>query len=203
MNDTKNVVFLDFDGVLNVDRPPKKPQLFAPTTISALNRLLVTADAKFVISSNWKRGADLPDLLAILKRVGVDTKRCIGATPSKLSSTHGQEIAMWLADWFEKEKSKLSWVALDDLFYDEMAPLPAERIVKTDPRLGLTEDDTDSALRILRTPYDDFRVFYSHEDEEFVGACALYPSLSHLDSDADKALSGIRALVKETIDDSE
>ena len=41
-----------------------------------------------------------------------------------------------------------------------------------------------------------YRVTWSEEDGEHVGLCAEFPSLSWLDSTPEKALAGIRKLVK-------
>jgi len=46
-----------------------------------------------------------------------------------------------------------------------------------------------------------YRVDWSEEDQEFVGTCVEFPSLSWLEESQVDALSGIRELVKETIDD--
>jgi len=46
-----------------------------------------------------------------------------------------------------------------------------------------------------------YRVTWSEEDEEYVGLCAEFPSLSWLEKSPEKALSGIRKLVKETVAD--
>ena len=46
-----------------------------------------------------------------------------------------------------------------------------------------------------------YRVVWSVEDEEFVGLCAEFPSLSYLDEDHLKALEGISNLVKDIIVD--
>ena len=48
-----------------------------------------------------------------------------------------------------------------------------------------------------------YRVVWSAEDEEFVGLCAEYPSLSYLDEDRITALNGITKLVKEVVVDME
>jgi predicted HicB family RNase H-like nuclease len=48
-----------------------------------------------------------------------------------------------------------------------------------------------------------YRVIWSAEDEEYVGLCAEFPSLSYLDEDPLKALQGITNLVKEIIVDME
>ncbi|MEM6611638.1 MAG: type II toxin-antitoxin system HicB family antitoxin [Cyanobacteria bacterium P01_C01_bin.72] len=48
-----------------------------------------------------------------------------------------------------------------------------------------------------------YRVVWSVEDEEFVGLCAEFPSLSYLDEDHLRALSGIANLVEDIISDME
>jgi predicted HicB family RNase H-like nuclease len=46
-----------------------------------------------------------------------------------------------------------------------------------------------------------YRVTWSEEDQEYVGLCAEFPSLSWLEKSPEKALSGIRKLVKECVAD--
>ena len=46
-----------------------------------------------------------------------------------------------------------------------------------------------------------YRLTWSEEDQEHVGLCSEFPSLSWLDKTPEKALSGIRKLVKECIAD--
>lgn len=46
-----------------------------------------------------------------------------------------------------------------------------------------------------------YRVTWSPEDNEFVGLCIEFPSLSYLDETQIKALEGIRELVKEVVVD--
>ena len=46
-----------------------------------------------------------------------------------------------------------------------------------------------------------YRVLWSEEDQEFVGLCAEFPSLSWLQSSPEAALKGIRSLVKSTVKD--
>ena len=46
-----------------------------------------------------------------------------------------------------------------------------------------------------------YRVIWSTEDEEFVGLCAEYPSLSYLDENRIAALNGITELVKDVVAD--
>jgi predicted HicB family RNase H-like nuclease len=44
-----------------------------------------------------------------------------------------------------------------------------------------------------------YRVTWSEEDQEYIGLCAEFPSLSWLETTPEKALSGIRKLVKECV----
>jgi predicted HicB family RNase H-like nuclease len=44
-----------------------------------------------------------------------------------------------------------------------------------------------------------YRVTWSEGDQEYVGLCAEFPSLSWLESTPEKALSGIRKLVKDCV----
>ncbi len=44
-----------------------------------------------------------------------------------------------------------------------------------------------------------YRVTWSEEDQEYVGLCAELPSLSWLEPTLEKALLGIRSLVKKVI----
>ena len=46
-----------------------------------------------------------------------------------------------------------------------------------------------------------YRVFWSEEDQEFVGLCAEFPGLSWLDENQEKAFTGIVALVQDCIHD--
>lgn len=46
-----------------------------------------------------------------------------------------------------------------------------------------------------------YRIMWSAEDEEFVGLCSEFPSLSWLEPTPDSAFSGIRRLVADVLDD--
>ena len=46
-----------------------------------------------------------------------------------------------------------------------------------------------------------YRVTWSEEDQEYVGLCAEFPSLSWLEATPEKSLQGIRKLVKEVVTD--
>ncbi|MEL6490233.1 MAG: toxin-antitoxin system HicB family antitoxin [Cyanobacteria bacterium J06634_6] len=53
----------------------------------------------------------------------------------------------------------------------------------------------------MNAKFYTYRVFWSEEDEEFVGLCAEFPGLSWLDESQSETLSGIVSLVQECVDD--
>jgi predicted HicB family RNase H-like nuclease len=56
---------------------------------------------------------------------------------------------------------------------------------------------------ILQDDRYTYRVTWSEEDNEYVGLCAEYPSLSWLESTPEEALKGIRQVVAEVVSDLE
>ena len=46
-----------------------------------------------------------------------------------------------------------------------------------------------------------YRVTWSDEDQEYIGLCAEFPSLSWLEASPEKSLQGIRKLVREVVAD--
>ena len=54
---------------------------------------------------------------------------------------------------------------------------------------------------ILQNDRFTYRVTWSEEDEEYVGLCAEFPSLSWLAASPEEALAGIRAVVAEAVAD--
>ena len=46
-----------------------------------------------------------------------------------------------------------------------------------------------------------YRITWSEEDQEFIGLCAEFSSLSWLDTTPEKALQGIRELITDVVED--
>ena len=53
----------------------------------------------------------------------------------------------------------------------------------------------------LKNDHYTYRVTWSESDQEYVGLCAEFPSLSWLDSSPEKSLKGIRNVVSDCIKD--
>ncbi|MBN1316130.1 MAG: toxin-antitoxin system HicB family antitoxin [Anaerolineales bacterium] len=54
---------------------------------------------------------------------------------------------------------------------------------------------------MMRNDRYTYRVMWSEEDEEYVGLCVEFPSLSWLAQQPEEALSGIRQVVADVVDD--
>ena len=69
----------------------------------------------------------------------------------------------------------------------------------------VSNKNTNQSEINLKTNYlhYTYKVIWSVEDQEFVGLCAEFPSLSHLDETHIAALSGISNLVKDIVVDME
>jgi len=53
----------------------------------------------------------------------------------------------------------------------------------------------------LKNDYYTYRILWSEEDNEFVGLCAEFPSLSWLAKTQESALKGIRTIVADVVQD--
>ena len=56
-------------------------------------------------------------------------------------------------------------------------------------------------MKAIRNDHYTCRVTWSEDDQEYVGLCAEFPSLSRLSSSPEAALRGIRAVVAEVVAD--
>jgi len=54
---------------------------------------------------------------------------------------------------------------------------------------------------MLKHDHYTYRVNWSEEDQEYVGLCLEFPSISWLDTSMEKSLKGIRQLVADVISD--
>ena len=56
-------------------------------------------------------------------------------------------------------------------------------------------------MKAIQNDHYTYRVTWSEEDQEYVGLCAEFPSLSWLSSSPEAALRGIRSVVAEVVAD--
>lgn len=158
-NPAMQVVFVDFDGVLNAesDAVDDSVELWTASWLDAamverLSRFVESAAASVVISSSWRCRRSIGELAAILAERGygggiVDVTPRHDRPPEGERLVRAGEIAAWLAGHPEVA----SFVILDD--DEDFGPL-ASRHVRTDPAVGLTDADVARARAILAAPID-------------------------------------------------
>lgn len=168
----KKVIFIDFDGVLNTEnyqaqlRRAGKPQwddfeqVFDPDAVENLRMILKTVpDVILVINSSWKlegleRMKDMwksrnlpgkidsitPDYVPSLKDIDLDNYDNI-----ELLSGKGNEVKQWIS---ENSSGKCKYVIIDDVpdFLPEQEPY----LIYTDPRIGITKEDSMRAITLLQ-----------------------------------------------------
>jgi hypothetical protein len=162
------VLFLDFDGVLNScnwfqksrrDNPPdpsltNEEGMIDPEAVANLNRILEATGCDVVISSTWRRGHTMGELLRLLVKRGMDKAhwdKFVGKTPvldGKLPSglftavVRGHEIQAWL-----DENPGYDRIAILDDDGDMAHLVP--RLVLTHGIEGLNTEKVDEAICLL------------------------------------------------------
>lgn len=143
----RNIVFLDFDSVLNSQRTFEAfgtLSTFDPIAVRLVSKLCNETEAEIIISSSWRVPYDTVDkLLPRMAQCGAAglATWVVGMTPW-LPTGRGDEIAAWLN---EHSQTVLRYVILDD--HDDT--LPGQRLVKTDSSEGFNYSNYIAAREIL------------------------------------------------------
>ena len=154
------IVFLDFDGVTipvpesdvfsfhNAKKMINQEKVFNDECVDRLNTILEKSGADLVICSGWRtHEGTMKNMFEILVKNGVKItkEKYLGITPDLHKfDKRGFEIQQWLDDnAFNGE-----FVILEDMFA-EIFPL-IDRLVNTNSWKGLTDENVQNALRILK-----------------------------------------------------
>lgn len=146
-----NIIFLDFDGVLKDSTPG---QHVTREHIERLNFLIDSTDAHIVFSTNWRLGMSLAKLHNYLLHNGLRPKQNIaGVTPILFDYTqnrsgvpHAVERQYEIKAWLDTAKHVKNFVILED--FEKMDIFP-DNAVMTNPKIGMTDEDVEKAIRIL------------------------------------------------------
>lgn len=170
-----NILFLDFDGVLNskqhflmiknLSTPPadtlNDADLFSmkrnvnANNMWALKYILDNIpDLKIVISSAWRNYYELEQFKELFKLFGLDESRIISKTPKKFSSERCHEVRMWLDDYIELHHKQVDFLAVDDHTVWDLTHEFKAREILTDGWMGLTMQD---AFRIIKHFNPEFK----------------------------------------------
>jgi hypothetical protein len=132
------IVFLDIDGVLI---PGNGSFAFSKVACKNLNSLLKQVpDLKIVISSSW-RHAGMESVKKTLQNQKVDYAKVIDITGDERG-----ERGIQIQAWIDKHSEVTHFVCLDD---DSDFSNMMDRLVRTNPNVGLTEADVKKAIDIL------------------------------------------------------
>lgn len=160
------VVFLDIDGVCNHRRlyaelSGKRGQTepadwLDPACVARVDALCARTGAVVVISSSWREYLQTHERVAeVLASRGL-TARVVDGTPRLIdmvalaaadpatAETRWTEVRAWL----DAHPEVTRWVILDDC---DWPGFPPARFVRTDIRVGITDDDAERAARVLES----------------------------------------------------
>jgi hypothetical protein len=179
IDETTRVIFLDIDGVLHGFRDTTH---FKPSCVEALRRIVVSTEARIVLSSSWRC---TPETIAAVDTAlaAVGIAPVIGCTPTKKQlRSRVAEILNWLERNPALKKSR-AFVCLDDMDLatgakDGSRSAICENVVRTDPDEGLTESDAKQAIQILTSAAGSARIpapappcgVYKHDASHAKGA---------------------------------
>lgn len=149
--DTKRILFLDFDGVLNSDEYEATfirrlliadPDSLDPKCVALIQSLLnVFPNLFIVVSSTWRNHYSLEELKVILQNKGLKTvNRLLGVTPYLPNSPRSEEIKAWL----DSHPEIIQYAIVDDE-PNSLQPLK-DRLVTTNPESGLKHQDINELV---------------------------------------------------------
>ena len=108
-----NIVFLDFDGVLNLNIYDFTENIKAKEPIINLNKFCLENEFKIVVISSWRKSIDCK---ALLYKSGLDERiEVIGAT-----DILGREREAEVIDYLEKHQNINKFIIIDDGEFDKL-----------------------------------------------------------------------------------
>lgn len=174
------IVFLDCDGVINsmpflrgltasrdasfdfstsAGKVAGCTAMVDPKNVSCLNDLTRRSGAFIVLSSSWRHLLTPEEFCKVAVRSGIEAE-IIGRTPTifpmkmSMSVPRGFGVDAWLMERHAPPAGPMqvvdSFVALDD--DSDLEPYK-DRLVRTDPSVGLTAADVEAALAVLAKPW--------------------------------------------------
>lgn len=177
-DESKPLVFLDFDGVLNTERhfaelkgkglpfKDKYGPLFDPEAVKNLKKIIDVTSAQIVASSSW-RYMGLEDLQRMWHDRGLPGK-IVGITPlhtddDKLLETDLSQLDEITADMFCSSRGNEIKAYFEEVLSVDAAmqryvilddlkdvlPEQEDHFIRIDPIMGITEKDAEKAIEIL------------------------------------------------------
>ena len=136
-----NIIFLDFDGVLNNSQ---SKEMFDLKNMNNLSTLINKCpdNTKIILSTSHRYNSDiLSKFMNWCNLVKINHEIIIGTIQNFNRGVYKRHLE--IKDWLSKNQNINKWVVLDDF------EVSIENIVKTDMKYGLTEENVIKALEIL------------------------------------------------------
>lgn len=125
MTEPINIIFLDFDGVLNSTRSVVafhnrsgngwRDDSLDDVAVNLVRRLCEEGPASIVISSTWRRGRQIDFFTKLFKEHHKwDPTPIVGMTPRSMRGHRGNEVAEWLEEYEQNGGIINNYVCLDD-----------------------------------------------------------------------------------------
>jgi len=140
----RNILFLDFDDVLNTASTLARGEMFEQENIEAFNAIVDRVDVDIVVTSVWRLGSTPKELEELLVNAGIKVDgRIIGTTPWLEDRSRGEEIMAWLKN---APVPVSRFAILDDRCDMEGCCV---NLVRTDPRCGLLPTQAEEVVNLL------------------------------------------------------
>lgn len=126
------VIFLDIDGVLNLEDSGRHLE-WDRKAVDGLRECLRETGAKIVISSSWREYFNVNGLIILFLSHGICGENIIGVTP-QIYPGKADERALEIKAWLKGQggADQYAWVAVDDWHLN----LPPQHFVRSNPKKG-------------------------------------------------------------------
>lgn len=142
------ILFLDFDGVLNLYPNPSRNGSFHKEACINLEMLLNRVfDLKIVVSSSW-RTYGLDAVKDILRSNGIDPRRIIDITGHEEAKDSKDHRGFQVESWLKRHPKVKDFAIVDD--NNDFRPLH-NKLVQTKPTIGLTQANVEKILELLES----------------------------------------------------
>jgi hypothetical protein len=141
------VLFLDFDGVLNIFPSPSRSGEFDKEACYNLEMLLnKVPDLKIVVCSSW-RAYGYDAVKDILKSNSIDPRRVFDITGDEKSPDSDNHRGYQVECWLKRNPKVKTFAIVDDGSDFEHFK---KQFVKTNKYNGLSQDNVETILQILK-----------------------------------------------------
>lgn len=140
------ILFLDFDGVLNLSSQKGVDASFDRVSMVNLEFILnKEPNLKIVVSSAW-RHKGIEAVREVLKNNGLDPRKVIDVTGEEQSEDERDHRGYQVECWLKNHPEVKSFAILDDK--DDFVPLK-HKLIRTKNKSGLTQSKAEKVLEIL------------------------------------------------------